>query len=221
MAEPTSLRAPPGPVEPLRHVLLATDLSPASAPATEEAIAIARRSGARLTVLSVVDPRILRLPGGRFLRRVDQEQARVEAEVQVVVARARRVGIASTFLVWHGDPSDVILDAAEAEDADLVVMGSHGRGRLGRLVLGSTSDARLGGVPTTGPRRPVKRRRLVDRSRGLPRPPARPDLHPMARDRWPPTAGPVARSSGGSARCHPGPGHGHSDISQYDKVREL
>jgi nucleotide-binding universal stress UspA family protein len=124
----------------VRHVLLATDLSPASAPATDQAISIARRTGARLTVLSVVDPRLLRLPGGRFLRRVDQEQERIEAGVQALVARARAASVPSTFLVWHGDPSDVILEAAEAEDVDLVVLGSHGRGRLGRLVLGSTSS---------------------------------------------------------------------------------
>ena len=137
-----TLQSPPqpAPVEPLRHVLLATDLSPASEPATEQAFAIARQSGAYLTVLSVVDPRLLRLPGGRFLRRVDQEQARVEAGVQALVERARAGSIRSTFLVWHGDPSEAILEAAEAEDVDLVVMGSHGRGRLGRLVLGSTSS---------------------------------------------------------------------------------
>jgi nucleotide-binding universal stress UspA family protein len=140
MADTTSLQeATPVAADSVRHVLLATDLSPASAPATEEAIEIARRTGAQLTVLTVVDPRILRLPGGRFLRRVDQEQSRVELEVQELVARARAHAIPSTFLVWHGDPSEVILEAAEAEDADLVVMGSHGRGRLGRLVLGSTS----------------------------------------------------------------------------------
>jgi len=125
--------------QPIRHVLLATDLSPASASATEEALTIARRSGAHLTVLSVVDPRILRLPGGRFLRRVDQEQARVEAGVQALVARAREARIPATFLVWRGDPSEAILEASAAEDVDLVVMGSHGRGRLGRLVMGSTS----------------------------------------------------------------------------------
>jgi nucleotide-binding universal stress UspA family protein len=143
----TELRPHPAPApvpptraaEPPRHVLLATDLSAASVRATEEALDIAARSGARLTVLSVVDPRLLRLPGGRFLRRVDQEQARIEAGVQDLVARARAAAIPATFLVWHGDPSDAILEAAEAEDADLVVMGSHGRGRLGRLVLGSTS----------------------------------------------------------------------------------
>ena len=126
-------------VDAIRHVLLATDLSPASVPATEEAIAIARRTGARLTVLSVIDPRVLRLPGGRFLRRVDQEQSRVEIGVQELVMRARASAIPSTFLIWHGEPSEVILEAAEAEDVDLVVMGSHGRGRVGRLVLGSTS----------------------------------------------------------------------------------
>jgi nucleotide-binding universal stress UspA family protein len=127
------------PDERVRHILLATDLSSASASATDEALAIAGRTGAHLTVLSVVDPRMLRLPGGRFLRRVDQEQARVESGVQTVVARARAAHIPCTFLVWHGEPAEAILDAADAEDADLVVLGSHGRGRIGRLLRGSTS----------------------------------------------------------------------------------
>jgi nucleotide-binding universal stress UspA family protein len=123
----------------VRGVLLASDLSAASLPATNEALAIARREGADLVVLSVVDPRVLRLPGGPFGRRMDQERARVEAGVQGVVERARSAGIRATFLVWEGDPADVILEAADAEDVDLIVMGSHGRGRLGRLLLGSTS----------------------------------------------------------------------------------
>ena len=121
------------------RLLLATDLSPASRAATDEALAIAAREHAMLIVLSVVDPVLLRLPGGRFLRRMDQERASVEAGVQAVVARAREAGIRATFLVWEGEPSEVILQAAEAEAVDLVVMGSHGRGRLGRLLLGSTS----------------------------------------------------------------------------------
>ena len=125
---------------PADALILATDLSPAAAPATEAAIDIARRSGAQLTILSVVDPRILHLPGGRFLRRVDQERARVESGVQGLVAGARAAGVSATFLVWQGDPSEAILEASEAEDVDLVVVGSHGRGRLGRLVLGSTSS---------------------------------------------------------------------------------
>ena len=124
----------------IQRILLATDLSAASASATEEAITIARREGAHLIVLSVIDPRLLRLPGGSFLRRIDQERADIEARVQAVVARARTFGARTSFLVWEGEPSEAILEASEAEDVDLVVMGSHGRGRIGRLLLGSTSE---------------------------------------------------------------------------------
>jgi nucleotide-binding universal stress UspA family protein len=124
----------------IKRVLLATDLSTASQSATEEAIAIAQREHAHLVVLNVIDPRLLRLPGGRFLRRIDQERADVEASIQAVVARARTLGVRATFLVWQGDPPEAILEAANAEDVDLIVMGSHGRGRLGRLLLGSTSE---------------------------------------------------------------------------------
>ena len=44
------------------------------------------------------------------------------------------------FLVWEGEPGTAIVEAAIAESADLVVVGTHGRSRVGRLVLGSVSD---------------------------------------------------------------------------------
>jgi nucleotide-binding universal stress UspA family protein len=123
----------------IRRLLLATDLSPASAQAAEEAIRLAVETGAQLLVLSVVDPRRLRLPGGIFLRRVDQERSRIEVGVQRLVDSARRAGARATFLVWEGEPAEAILAASDAEKVDVIVMGSHGRGLLGRLVLGSTS----------------------------------------------------------------------------------
>lgn len=123
----------------IRRLLLATDLSRSSERAADEAIRLAVESGAQLLVLSVVDPGRLRLPEGIFLRRVDQERTRIEADVQRLVGRARIAGVRATFLVWEGDPAEAILAAAEAEDADVIVLGSHGRGRLGRLVLGSVS----------------------------------------------------------------------------------
>lgn len=104
-----------------------------------EAIRLAAASRAELVVLSVIDPGRLRLPGGLFLRRVDQERARIEQAAQVLVARARAAGVQATFLVWEGDPAEAILAASEAENVDLIVIGSHGRGPLGRFVLGSTS----------------------------------------------------------------------------------
>jgi|RhiMetdeSRZDD1v2_1073273.scaffolds.fasta_scaffold57005_3 nucleotide-binding universal stress UspA family protein len=124
---------------PIRRVLLATDLSSASRTATAEAIALAKRDSASLIVLSVMDPRRLRLPGGPFVRRADQERAALLAGVQRIVGQARTAGVSSTFLVWEGEPAETIMAASEAEGVDVIVMGSHGRGRIGRLILGSTS----------------------------------------------------------------------------------
>jgi nucleotide-binding universal stress UspA family protein len=124
----------------IQRLLLATDLSTASARATDEAIRLAVESGAVLVVLSVVDPRLLRLPGGRFLRRIDQERSRIEAGAKDLADRARAAGARATFLVWEGDPAEVILAASEAENVDVVILGSHRRGLLGRLVLGSMSS---------------------------------------------------------------------------------
>ena len=127
------------PMTSVRRVLLATDLSPASEAAAREAIRLASDSHAELVVLSVIDPGRLRIPGGRFLRRVDQERARIETEARVLVGRARVANVRATFLIWEGDPAEAILAAANSEGVDLIVIGSHGRGPLGRFVLGSTS----------------------------------------------------------------------------------
>jgi nucleotide-binding universal stress UspA family protein len=125
---------------PIAKVLLATDLSPTSGPATDEAFDVAGRLGAQLLVLSVIDVRALRLPGGRFRARVDQVRERRQAAAQELVHRGRRQGVAVRFLVWEGDPGESILEAANAEKADLIVLGSHGRGPIGRLLLGSVSQ---------------------------------------------------------------------------------
>ena len=55
-------------------ILLATDLSASAGAATEEALRLARRLGAGLLILSAIDPGAMRLPNGRFRRRVDQER---------------------------------------------------------------------------------------------------------------------------------------------------
>ena len=123
-----------------RTLLLATDLSDASASATEEAFDLAGRLGARLLVVSVIDPGSLKLPGGRYRARVDQVRERREQLAQLLVERGREEGLAVSFLVWTGDPGDMIVEAAEAEQADMVLVGSHGRGPVGRLLLGSVSE---------------------------------------------------------------------------------
>ncbi len=125
---------------PIRKVLLATDLSPSSGPATNEAFDAARRLRANLLVVSVIEARSLRLPGGRFGARVDQVREGRQAAAQELIERGRRDGVVVTFLVWEGEPGEAILEAAKAEQVDMIVLGSHRRGPTGRLPLGSVSQ---------------------------------------------------------------------------------
>jgi len=124
----------------MEKLLLATDLSEASSAATEEAFELAARLGASLLVVSVIDPGSLLLPGGRFRARIDQVRENRELAAQALVERGREAGVTVSFLVWTGDPGDMIVSAAEAEHADMIVVGSHGRGAVGRLFLGSVSE---------------------------------------------------------------------------------
>ena len=139
--EPAADRPVPSPTPGrARLLLLATDLADASASATNEAFDLAARLDARLLIVSVIDPGSLKLPGGRFRARVDQVREHRERLAQALVTRGREAGIDVSFLVWTGDPGDVIVEAAEAEHADMVLVGSHGRGPVGRLLLGSVSE---------------------------------------------------------------------------------
>jgi nucleotide-binding universal stress UspA family protein len=122
----------------LETILLATDLSPASTAATEQAIELAVRLEAQLLVLNVYSQPKGLVPLGRSRPIEGREQRATSA--QEVVQRARAAGAQATFLLWDGDPGDGIIAAAEAEGVDLIVVGSHGRSTVGRFVLGSVSD---------------------------------------------------------------------------------
>ncbi|HEY3524150.1 MAG TPA: universal stress protein [Candidatus Limnocylindrales bacterium] len=120
---------------PVEHVLVATDLSLASAAATDRAIDLAAALGARLLVVSVIDP-----GARRSGLRVDQIRTAREAEVSTVVAAARGQGVAAEYLIWTGTAGESIVEAAASEGVDLIVVGSRGRGGVERAVLGSVSD---------------------------------------------------------------------------------
>ena len=139
MLERPTAAPPPRPANAVRRILLATDLSTASEAATEQAIQLARDLRASLLVVSVIDPEVRGAAGGR-LERMDQRRAAREKAAQAVVVRGRQAGIGVSFLVWEGQPGPAIVEAAESEGADLIVVGSHGRGRVGRFMLGSVSD---------------------------------------------------------------------------------
>jgi len=126
-------------LQPSMRILLAVDQTRSWLAASDEAIRLAREERADLIVLSVVEPRNISLPGGRIWR-VDQERDRLTAGAQGIVRQARQAGVQATFLVWEGDPAESIVEAAVAEGADMIVLGSRPRTNLRRLILGSVSS---------------------------------------------------------------------------------
>ena len=138
LREPTRAETNP------RLLLVATDTSATSASAERAGIELAARVGAGLILLSVIDPSRLRLPGGLFHTRVDQVRSDRQSSLARIVIEARNHGVAALSLIWEGDPGAAVIEAAEAEGADLIVVGSHARGAVGRLLLGSVSSYVVG-----------------------------------------------------------------------------
>src|SRR5207247_1862459 len=121
-----------------------TDFGPASAAAEQAAIRIAARLGDDLVVVHAIDPGRLRLPGGLWRERLDQARAARQRDAASLVARARLSGVSARVLTGPGDPATCVVEAARAEGADRIVVGTHGRGRIGRAIAGSVSGDVVG-----------------------------------------------------------------------------
>lgn len=113
-----------------RRLLVATDGSPAGAAAGEVALEIARRTGARLTAVTAAYG--------------DLDPSRAQAIARELAATAGTHGVAPEILTPDGRPENAIIEAATAKQADLIIMGSHGRTGLKRLILGSVAERVIG-----------------------------------------------------------------------------
>lgn len=146
LAQSVSVHAPPRSATraddlPTGPIVFGTEFGAVSTAAERVAIRIASAAGVPLVVVHAIDPGRLRLPGGRFLLRVDQARSAREADGQAIIERVRAAGVRAHLLIWDGDPATCVLEAAQAEGASRIVVGSHGRGRLGRAIVGSVSAA--------------------------------------------------------------------------------
>jgi len=138
-----------------QRILVPIDGSPTSDLGCREAIQIAHGLKSKLHFLNVVDPRLLFAEVSSKLgpqELLDIWRAGGERLVAQAVATAAAAGVSADSAV-RCDPKmrvcDEILEEAKRVDADLVVMGTHGRRGVGRLLLGSDAEyvLRLSLVP--------------------------------------------------------------------------
>ena len=135
-----------------RRILHAADFSRASRRAFDEAVALARADGAELTLIHVLEPVIPWTEDAYVSRRAyDQAltstRAAAAKQLDVLVRRARASGVRATRRLVDGNPRDAIPRAAKRALADLVVVGTHGRTGLSRLMLGSVAARVLATAP--------------------------------------------------------------------------
>jgi len=123
---------------PIHTILHPTDFSDHSTHAFQLACALTRDYNARLVVLHVVVPPTVIY--GEGILPPDPELLRREAQEQLAHLLAPQANVRAERRLAEGDPAAEVLSAAEEIGADLIVMGTHGRTGLGRLLMGSVAE---------------------------------------------------------------------------------
>lgn len=127
---------------PLRNILHPSDFSEHSEHAFQLACTLARDHGAYLTVLHVMEVPLLAYSGVMSgapppAPSAEERQAAVQ---QLHRIRPRDPALRFEHLFEVGDPAMIILQVATERLADLIVMGTHGRTGLDRLLMGSVAE---------------------------------------------------------------------------------
>jgi nucleotide-binding universal stress UspA family protein len=136
------LVVPPGARIGWNNILLATDGSKNSEEATEKAIDIATSYGTRISIVSVVDvPDELYAEAPELVEELVRKARRYVDRVEASGAEA---GVDTVTHVREGECYSVIIGLARDMHADLIVMGSHGRTGIKRLLLGSVAEKVIG-----------------------------------------------------------------------------
>ena len=125
-------------------ILFTTDGSPCSDWAMREGCRLLGATGAEALVVAVLEPALYAAGyegmGAGLTAIIDQESSRLAADLDKARAILGELGVHAAVRELEGDPASQILAVAAEFQPDVIVMGSHGRGPIGRLMLGSVSD---------------------------------------------------------------------------------
>ncbi len=113
-----------------KNILVAVDGSDYGNAALREAVSIAKRRGSALSVLSVASS--------------DAESGTAAGIVRQAAELAAQEGVAIQSVTMIGKPHEAIVEMAKKNQADLIIVGSHGRRGMERLLMGSVTERVIG-----------------------------------------------------------------------------
>ncbi len=125
-----------------KNILLATDGSPSCEAAVDRAIEIAKEQSAKLKAISVVytnDEYMALAPAivGDLIGKAKEKLA-------TITQKGKEAGIEINTIIKEGEAYEAITTLAQKSNVDLIVMGSHGKKRIQRLLMGSVTERTIG-----------------------------------------------------------------------------
>lgn len=121
-----------------KHILLPTDGSDRSMRAITAGIELAQALNAKVTGLYIRE--------STYIPEADEDiSPRAEEVLSIIAQRAKEAGVTSACVSKLGDtPQNAIIQFATEKGCDLIIMGTHGRSRIGKFFLGSVAASVLG-----------------------------------------------------------------------------
>ena len=143
-----------------KNILLATDFSEVSKKAVPYAVAIASRYASKIYFAHVLPPKARTpIPIEPLPAELDRERVSAEVEMEIFLQNAL-VNVPHNVLLENGPIWDALSDLIQRDEIDLLVLGTHGRGGLKKVILGSVAEElfRLAPCPvlTVGPAVPAE-----------------------------------------------------------------
>jgi len=128
----------------MRTIFYATDFSQASERALDEAVGLAQQFGAQIWIVHVIEP-VHYVTGEEFAaadlytRLEEATERNAAASMEKLIGRLGNLGVKAETLLLKGTPAEQIVNAAKERNADLIVIGTHGRTGLSKLFMGSVA----------------------------------------------------------------------------------
>lgn len=129
----------------MRKIVVGTDLNELATAALRFAATIAMRTGAELIVVyaDTFEPpaEFTAAQVHHLAEAIEHSKARTRRELEAYASKYIPNGVAWRAIVAEGHPATALAAIADAEAADFIALGTHGRGGLQRLVMGSVAEA--------------------------------------------------------------------------------